>query len=78
MNEEAFIGIGKNPDGLDIPLGLGMKLSQDSKALNHFSALTQNEREGIITYVQGSTTGDDAKARIGQVVEGLRNGQSAF
>ena len=78
MNEHAFIGMGNNPDGKDIPLGLGMQMAQDAEALNHFSNMTQPQRDGLIEYVQGAVTGDDAKHRIHAAIQGLKEGQTIF
>lgn len=78
MNGSTFIGIGKNPEGKDLPLGLGMHLAQDPKALDTFSNLSQQQRDSIITHIQSCTTSEDARARIAQVVDGLKNGNSFF
>jgi len=76
MDEHAFIGVGNNPEGKDIPLGLGMQLAQNAAALDHFSELTQPQRDDLISYVQGAVTGDDAKHRIHSVVSDLAVGKN--
>jgi len=78
MNEHAFIGMGNNPEGKDIPLGFGMQMTQDAEALSRFSELTQPQRDRLISYVQGGSTGDDAKHRIHDVIEGLKQGRTDF
>ena len=73
MEEKVFVGLGKNPDpaGLDMPIGLGMELYQNKNALHTFAALSQNERNDIIRYIEASENGDDAKKRINNAVENL-------
>ena len=78
MSDQAFIGTGHNPEGKDVPLGLGMNLAQDAEAMDRYSGLTQAQRDQIVDYVQKSTTGEDAKIRIHTVVQGLKSGQTAF
>lgn len=78
MSESAFIGIGSNPEGPDLPLGLGMKLAQDPAAMDAFSNMTNAQRGAMIDYIQGSTTGNEAKARIAGAIRQLRNGQTTF
>lgn len=59
----------------DMPLGLGMALAQSTDALSHFGSLSPAEQARLIGYVQASATGEEAKARIDQVVEQMRSGQ---
>lgn len=56
----------------DIPLGLGMSLAQHTDALNYFGTLDESQRNKIINYVQGATTGPDAKQRVNTAVEMLQ------
>ena len=78
MEYNNFIGIGTNPDGPDLPLGLGMELAQNPKAMNAFGAMTKAEKAAMIRHIQGATTGEDAKARITGAVNQLSNGQVSF
>jgi len=73
-----FIGIGKNPEGKDLPLGLGMQLAQVPEAMSTFGNLSQPQRDNIVDYIQGCVSSEDAKARIASVVNGLKNGQSQY
>ena len=61
-----FIGIGKNPNPNvpDIPLGFGMELAQNPKAMNAYGNLTNAQKSQMIGYIQSSATGEEAKARI--------------
>lgn len=72
--EQPFIGMGHNPepDVPDIPLGLGMALAQDMGALSYFGGLSPQQKTAVIHYVQGGSTGDDAKERIRSAVEMMR------
>lgn len=75
-----FIGMGKNPDekASDIPLGLGMALSQDVEALSFFGSLTPPQKNGVIRYVQSGQTGQEAKERIVNAVTQLKQHKSEF
>lgn len=80
MEDKVFVGIGKNPDpgGLDMPIGFGMELYQNSAALHCFAALSQSERNDIITYIESSETGEEAKTRINTAVQNLNKRNPKF
>jgi len=73
-----FVGIGKNPEGKDLPLGFGMQLAQESEAMEAFGRLTRAQRDSIVDYIQGCATSDDAINRITTVITGLKDGQTSF
>lgn len=73
-----FIGIGKNPDGPDLPLGLGMELAQNPKAMNAFGRMSKSEKASMIRHIQGAATGEDAKNRISGAIQQLNNNQTQF
>ncbi len=73
-----FIGIGINPDGPDLPLGLGMELAQNPKAMTAFGQMTHAEKASMIRHIQGAATGEDAKNRIANAVHQLGNNQTQF
>jgi len=77
MNEP-YIGMGKAPDGIDIPLGLGMHLMQEPRAAETFGALSKERKAGLIRYVQAGSTGEEAKSRIIDAVARLRDGDAGF
>jgi len=66
-----FIGTGRNPDGPDLPLGFGMQLAQNPKAMEAFGKLTNLQKSKIIAHIQASKTGDEAKSRLTQAVTDL-------
>ena len=80
MEDKVFVGLGKNPDpgGLDMPIGFGMELYQNSDALHCFAALSQDERNNIIQYIEKSKTGEEAKKRINTAVENLNKRNTKF
>lgn len=80
MEGKVFVGIGKNPDpaGLDMPIGFGMALYQNSNALHCFAAISQEERNGIISYIESAKTGDEARKRINTAVENLNHRNIRF
>ena len=78
MEKSTFIGIGKNPDGPDIPLGLGMQLAQSPKAMATFGKMTKAQKSGLIRQIQGAPTGDAAKARVTGAISQLEQGNTTF
>jgi uncharacterized protein YdeI (YjbR/CyaY-like superfamily) len=78
MNTQPFIGIGHNPDGPDLPVGLGMQLAQEPQAMETFGEMSNSQKETAIQYIQSSVTGEDTKIRMAEVVEKLKNGQTQF
>ena len=68
-----FIGTGSNPEGPDLPLGFGMRLAQDPRALDIYGGLSAVQREKVIQYVQMSSDGEDAANRVAGAVLGLRD-----
>ena len=62
----------------DMPLGLGMALMQTLPANNFYASLSNGEKTKVISYIQASTSGDDAKARIRTAVESLSNADKGF
>lgn len=64
----------KNPEWEGMPLGLGMRLAQDTQASERFWDMSESERAELISYVQGGTTGDEAQERIVEAVNRLRDG----
>ncbi len=76
----SFIGMGKNPNKnvSDIPLGLGMALSQDVDALSFFGSLAPAQKNGVIQYVQSGQSGQEAKERITNAVSQLKQHKTDF
>ncbi|BCN32771.1 hypothetical protein [Anaeromicropila herbilytica] len=56
-----------------LPVGFSMSLAQDLKAMTNFVSLSEDKKENIVEYIEGSTTGYEAKDRITQVVNDLHN-----
>lgn len=59
-----------------LPEGLGFRLAMDMKAMTNFVNLSEDKKEQLVSYIQGSTTGDEAKNRVMEVVSNLHNGNS--
>ena len=78
IKNNTFIGVGNNPDGPDLPLGLGMRLGMEPQAMKTFAMMSNGEKEAAINYIQSNKNGTDAKHRIEEVVESLKNGQTQF
>lgn len=78
MDSNSFIGIGHNPDGPDLPLGLGMRLDQEPNAMQTLEKMSNDQKTEMVQYIQGAATGGDAKKRIAEVVVKLSGGQTQF
>lgn len=59
-----------------LPVGLGMRLALDMAAMTNFANLPDNSKKQLVDYIEGSTTGDEAKNRVTEVVSNLHNGGS--
>lgn len=71
MSDDTFIGMGHNPHGPDVPMGMGMRLMQDPQAREAFGRLTRAKQTDLIGYVQGGSTGDEARQRLEDAVDRL-------
>ena len=60
-------------DNGELPVGFGMSLALDMKAMANFSALTDGKKEELVNYIKNSTTGYEAKEKITEVVNRLHN-----
>ncbi len=80
QGESIFVGMGNSPgaETPNLPLGLGMALAQDTEALSCFGRMTREEKQQMIAYIQGATTGEDAKARMQQAVAQIKAGINRF
>lgn len=59
-----------------LPVGLGMRLALDMDAMKSFVNLSDQGKKELVDYIEGSTTGDEAKNRVTEVVRNLHNGGS--
>jgi hypothetical protein len=59
-----------------LPVGLGMRLALDMEAMTNFVNLPDNSKKQLVDYIEGSTTGDEAKNRVTEVVSNLHKGGS--
>ena len=59
-----------------LPVGLGMRLALDMDAMTNFVNLPDNSKKQLVDYIEGSTTGDEAKHRVTEVVRNLHKGDS--
>lgn len=56
----------------NMPLGLGMAIAQDTRAMNGFFSLSSNQKAQLFDYISASSTGDEAKKRTEKVKELLK------
>jgi hypothetical protein len=59
-----------------LPEGLGFRLALDMQAMTNYVNLPDSSKKDLVEYIKGSTTGDDAKNRVSEVVSNLHNGGS--
>ena len=59
-----------------VPVGLGMKLALDMKAMTNFANLSDQKKQEVVDYIKSSPTGDEAKNRVSEVVNNLHEGNS--
>ncbi len=59
-----------------MPEGLGFRLAMDMKAMTNFVNLPETKKQELIGYIKGSTTGDEARNRVTEVVNSLHGGNS--
>lgn len=78
MEHTLFIGTGRNPDGSDLPLGLGSEISRDPKAIETFRGMTSQQKRAMIHYIRGAESGAEARGRILDVVRRLGGGQQIW
>lgn len=63
-------------DNQSLPVGLGMSLALDLEAMTNFANLSDSGKQELISYIEGSTTGDEAKNRIREVIRNLHEGKT--
>lgn len=59
-----------------LPEGLGFKLALDTKAMTNFVNTPEDNKKKMVEYIKGSSTGDEARNRVAEVVNSLHNGDS--
>ena len=55
----------------NLPVGFTMSLAQDMEAMTNFATLPDQKKEELVNYIESSTTGEEAKSRIVEVVSNL-------
>ena len=57
----------------ELPIGFTLKLGQDMEAMTNFVNLTDEEKMKVVDYIQGATTGDEAKERVVDAIRQLHD-----
>lgn len=57
-----------------MPLGLGMAIAQDTRAMDGFFSLDDRQKIELVDYIQSAQTGEEAKSRIESTVQMLHDG----
>jgi len=63
---------------LELPQGLFTSLAVSPEAADFFSGLDAAAQGQIVSYIQGSNTGEEAKARTKTVMDSLKTGSLGF
>ena len=58
-------------DNNSMPIGFIMAVSRNSDALKYFANLDSNTINNISNYIKNSSTGDEAKTKITNSIDGL-------
>jgi len=53
-----------------------MKLALDMSAMTNFVRLSDDKKKQLVGYIEGSTTGDEARNRVNEVVSNLHKGDT--
>lgn len=56
-------------NGSDVPMGLGMALAQNIDAMNYFSALSEQDRQGIIDRTHAIESKEEMQAFVNSLVK---------
>lgn len=59
-----------------LPVGLGMRLALDMEAMTNFVNLPEEGKQQLVNYIESSTTGEEAKNRVTEVVSNLHKGNT--
>lgn len=62
----------------DLPLGLAMSLAQNAEAMQYFSNLPEEKKRQVISFIQASATGAEAKHRVFTATDGLAHDNMDF
>ncbi len=61
-----------------LPIGFTMSISNNEHALKFYSSLDKATQNKIMNYIRNSTTGNEAKEKIENSVNGLANNNLNF
>lgn len=59
-----------------LPEGLGFRLALDMDAMTNFVKLPESNKKQLVDYIKSSTSGDEARNRVTEVVSNLHKGDS--
>ena len=62
----------------DLPEGLGFRLVQDMDTMEFFSQLSDAQKQHVVSYIQSSATGDEAKERTAYAINMLKEHRTDF
>ncbi len=69
----------KEENGMaELPLGFAMSLAQHADAMQCFGTLGDDRKQQVVSYIQSSATGPEAKHRIQVAVDGLSRNSIDF
>jgi hypothetical protein len=59
-----------------LPEGLGFRLALDMEAMTNFVNLPKEKKDQLVSYIQSSSSGYEARDRVTEVVSNLHKGDS--
>ncbi|MEG2597468.1 MAG: hypothetical protein RR977_03485 [Oscillospiraceae bacterium] len=58
-------------DGISMPLGLGMALAQNGKAMDYFASLSDGKQQQIIAHTHQIVSKQEMRQYVDQMMNGL-------
>lgn len=60
----------------ELPEGLGFRLALDMEAMTNFTKLPDSSKQQLVDYIKGSSSGDEARNRVTEVINNLHKRDS--
>jgi hypothetical protein len=60
----------------ELPEGLGFRLALDMQAMTNYVNMPEDKKKQMVEYIRSSTTGDEARNRVSEVISNLHGGGS--
>ena len=65
----------RRPEGPEeLPQGLLQRMGHSTRAMENFFSLSRAQQQALLSNIEASSTGDEAKSRIEQTLSALESG----